>query len=108
LLILAPLSCAGEVAGLQAGTNIVGVALSSTSLVLTAGQSVTLTATALDATGRPTTFRGSWSSSVGTIAAVSPTGAVLALAAGYATITATMNGYTASASVTVNSPSPVP
>lgn len=73
------------------------------------GQSVQLTATALDKKNKVVpgvTF--SWSSNAPAIATVNNSGLVTAVATGTATISATGNGKTGTASITVNAPPPPP
>lgn len=67
--------------------------------------SVTVAATTKDASGNILTGRTvSWSSDANTIATVSSTGVIKALAVGSATITATSEGKSASVTVTVTKP----
>lgn len=80
------------------------VTVSPTTLSLTTGSTGELVAVTKDAdglvlTGRPVV----WTSSNPLVASVSSTGSVLALAAGSATITATSEGKSATAAVTVTS-----
>ena len=73
------------------------------------GQTVQLTATALDKKGSVVsgvTF--TWGSSAPSVATVNASGLVTAVAAGMATITATGGGKNGNASVTVNAPPPPP
>ena len=81
---------------------VASVGLSPASNTLDAGGSYTLTASLSDASGQALSGRSvSWASSNPAVASVSGTGAVTALAAGSATITATVEGQSASATVTV-------
>jgi hypothetical protein len=81
---------------------VASVGLSPASNTLDAGGSYTLTASLGDASGQALSGRSvSWASSNPAVASVSGTGAVTALAAGSATITATVEGKSASATVTV-------
>jgi uncharacterized protein YjdB len=67
-----------------------------------AGQTTTLTATVTDVNGTIVTDREvTWASSNALVASVSPAGVVSAIAAGVATITATSEGKSGSATVTV-------
>ena len=85
---------------------VASVGLSPASNTLDAGGSYTLTASLGDASGQALSGRSvSWASSNPAVASVSGTGAVTALAAGSATITATVEGQSASATVTVVSSS---
>jgi uncharacterized protein YjdB len=78
------------------------VALSPTSVHLNAGQTSQLTATAKDQYGDViTTDAESWNSSRTSVATVSSTGVVTAVGSGSATITVTIGGVQATASVTV-------
>lgn len=81
--------------------------LSSTSETLEIGQSVTLVATPRDATGTALTGRTiTWSTSAPAVATVTG-GVVTAVSAGPATITASSEGKTATAQITVNAPPPL-
>src|SRR3989441_622327 len=69
---------------------------------LTVGQTVQLTATPRDANGNPLTGRAiSWSSSNNNIATVNGSGLVTGVTAGSVTITATSEGQSGTASITV-------
>src|SRR5947208_7188386 len=73
------------------------------------GQTVQLTANALDASGNVLTgWTMSWSSSNPGIATVNSSGLVTGVATGSATITATSGGQSGSAAVTVTGQPPVP
>jgi parallel beta-helix repeat protein len=126
---VATVSPSGEVTGVSAGSVVItatsegksataavtvsAVIVPVSSVVITPataglyiGRTAQLTATAYDANytviaGRPL----SWSSSNSSVATVSPTGVVSAVATGSVTVTATVEGHTASASVNVT---PVP
>ena len=93
----------------QGGGSFASLVLTPTSLVLSIGQTGQLVATALDASGAPVTGLASPSyvSSSPAAASVSGLGLVTALAAGPATITATLTAggttRTATATVTVAS-----
>ena len=124
---LASVSSSGMVTGLAAGNAVIiatvdGKQGSATVIVrvvpvatvtvnpptaaITVGQTVTLTATTTDASGNPLSGRiVGWSSSDNTIASVSASGVVTALAPGAATITASSEGQSGTAIVTVG---PVP
>ena len=85
----------------------VGVTLSSTSL--TAGQSTQATATTRDANGAVLTGRAlTWSSDNTSVATVSSAGLVSSLAAGTAHISATSEGKSGSATLTVTAVPPAP
>lgn len=82
----------------------VKVALNSQSI--TTGQSTQATATAYDANGNVLAGRSaSWASSNGAVATVSTSGLVSAVAAGSATISATIEGITGGASISVTASS---
>jgi len=84
------------------------VALSPTSLSLAVGQTSTLTATVRDAGGATLPGRTVvWSSSDLAVVAVAQTGEVRAVGPGSATVTATSEGVTGSASVSVAAAGPV-
>ena len=83
------------------------VAVLPKSASLTAGESVTLTSVVSDQAGNVLTGRPvSWSSSAGALATVSSAGVVTALAPGSVTITATSEGFSDNAVVTI-APAPV-
>ncbi|MFL5609060.1 MAG: Ig-like domain-containing protein, partial [Gemmatimonadaceae bacterium] len=87
------------------GAAVGSVTVEPASPSVTVGQTTTLTATVTDANGTVVTDRVvTWSSSNNTVATVSATGIVSAIAAGTAVITATTSdGKSGSASVTVTS-----
>lgn len=85
-----------------AGNPVATITLSPTSATLAPGQTVQLTATLKDASGNTLTGRTvTWSSSSTTVATVSTTGLVTAVAVGNATISATSEGKSTTAAVTV-------
>ena len=93
--------------GTPSGVQRVTVAPSTSTREV--GQTVQLTATALDKKGTvvsDVTF--TWASSAPSVATVNATGLVTAVAAGTATITATGGGKNGNASVTVTAPPPPP
>src|SRR5215510_14664688 len=76
---------------------------------VTAGGTVQLQVTVTDASGAPLSGRKvTWSSSAGAIATVNGSGLVTGVASGSATITATCEGRTASAAITVTGSGPPP
>ena len=82
---------------------VASVVVSPTQPTLTVGQTVQLSATARDAAGQPLPGRvATWSTSAASVATVSSSGLVTGVTAGSATITATIDGQTGSATVTVN------
>lgn len=77
------------------------------------GESLTLTASAVDEDGKPVTGTWAWASSAPLVASVDSNGNVRCVAAGTATITATLatsdgDSRSASATVTCNAPPPPP
>ncbi len=81
---------------------IASVAVSPGAGALPQGSVVQLTATPLDATGSPLTGRSvTWTSGTPTVATVDTSGRVHALTPGTATITATSEGHSGTAAVTV-------
>ena len=89
-----------------ASVPVASVTVSPTTASVTAGQTVQLAATPQDASGNPLTGRVViWTSSNGAVATVSGSGLVTTLAAGAATITATSEGQSGSAAVTVTAAS---
>jgi parallel beta-helix repeat protein len=101
----------GSKAAVSVVVNLVPVAtvsVSPSSLSLTAGGTGTFAATARDSTGGTLTGRTvTWTSSNTGIASVSAGGVVTAVAAGTATISATIDGKSGSGSVAVTAPAPV-
>ena len=88
-------------------TPVASVAVSPTSVSLTAGQTAQLTATARDASGNVLTDRvPTWTSNDTNVAVVSSSGVVTGKATGSATVSATVEGKVASASISV-APAPV-
>jgi len=88
-------------------TNVViaSVSVSINSSSVAVGQTTQATATALDASGKPVTGRTvTWSSSNNSIASVSSTGVVTGVAGGSASISATVDGKTGQANITVTIP----
>ena len=91
-------SAAVTVAPIPAAT----VTLSLAQVAVYVGQTVQLGVTVKDVTGGALTGRAvTWSSATPTVATVTPQGLVTAIATGGATITATVDGKSATASVTV-------
>jgi hypothetical protein len=91
----------------QVPVATVTVTLSATSVSV--GQSTQATATLKDAAGNVLTGRSiAWSSSAPSVAGVSANGLVTTSAAGTASVIATSEGKTGSATLTVTSPAPPP
>lgn len=81
---------------------VASVTVTPTTATILVNQTVALTATPVDASGNPLSGRiVGWSSSDNAIATVSATGVVTALAAGSVTITASSEGQSGTATVTV-------
>lgn len=79
------------------------VAVTPSPLTITVGQTSQLAAAARDANNNPVTGRPvAWSSDNGAVASVSSTGLLTAVAAGTATITATIDGKDGTAAITVS------
>src|SRR5205807_589553 len=82
---------------------VAAVTVTPASVSVLQGQTVQLTATPRDASGNPLTGRAiSWSSSDNTIATVNSSGLVTGVVAGAVTITATSEGQSGTASITVS------
>jgi len=82
---------------------VASVVVSPATVNATVGQSVQLAATPRDANGNVLTARAViWSTSAGGVATVSTSGLVVGVAAGTATMTATSEGKSGTAAVTVN------
>jgi ricin-type beta-trefoil lectin protein/Big-like domain-containing protein len=89
-----------------AAVPVAAVAVSPASASLTVGGTQQLSATPKDASGNALTGRAvTWASSAPAVASVSGAGLVTAVAAGTATITATSEGISGTASVAVSPPS---
>ena len=87
------------------GATVASVALSQSTIALVAGGTAQLSATARDAGGQALGGKSAtWSSDNPSVASVGGTGTVTAVAPGSATITATIDGRSASAVVTVTAP----
>jgi len=102
--IIAALDGKADTAGIAVVTvPVASVTLQPATLTLGAGQSTTLTATVKDANGAVVTDRPvTWTSSNALVASVTQAGVVKGLAAGTATISATSEGSTGGASVSVS------
>lgn len=88
---------------------VASLVLSPASASVQVGSTTTLTATPRDEAGNTLSGRTiAWSTSNAAVATVSPAGVVSGLAAGTATITATSEGKSASAVVTVSTAPPAP
>jgi uncharacterized protein YjdB len=84
------------------GTTVASVTVSPTTVNLPVGTTASLTATPLDAAGSPLAGRAiTWTTSAPGVATVSSSGEVRGIAGGTATITATSEGKSGSATVTV-------
>ena len=90
-----------------ANVAVASVSVSPATVSLQVNGAVQLVATPKDANGAPLSGRAvSWSSSNTSVATVSSSGVVTGAAAGAATITATSEGQSGSATVTVQAPQP--
>jgi hypothetical protein len=99
LVVLLLVACKGDVSG----PGVTSVDVSPAAASLEAGTTVALTATPRDASGQPLSGHVvTWSSGAPTIAAVDGNGLVSAKATGQAIITATSEGRSGSAALTVN------
>src|SRR5213083_1386954 len=84
---------------------VAAVAVSPAAPTVQVGQTAQLTATPQDASGNPLTGRViTWQSSNGAVASVNSSGLVTAVAVGSATITATSEGQSGTAAITVTAP----
>jgi uncharacterized protein YjdB len=99
---------AGSASSTVTAVPVASVSVSPNTATVIVGQNVTLTATPLDASGNPLAGRVvTWTTSNASRATVSNTGVVTGVSAGNVTITATSEGKSGTASVTVNAPPPV-
>jgi hypothetical protein len=85
---------------------VAGVTVTPGTVELSVGDSIRLSAVAVDSLGRVLDAGGTWRSSAPGIAAVDSTGRVTGVSAGVATVTAELQGVSGSASVTVVDPVP--
>ena len=111
LILLSTLACGGGDASAPApGTDAtVSVRVNPSAVALVTGGAQQLTAVALDATGAPRSGRTvAWSSSAPALASVNSAGIVVALGAGTAVITASIDNRSAGALVTITDPPPAP
>jgi Bacterial Ig-like domain (group 2) len=110
----AALTVSGPPAPGTSNTTAAKVTVSSTKTTLTPGESIQAGVSALDAAGtQVSAASATWNSSNASIATVSSTGLVTAVANGSATITASVGSVSGTVSITVNgttttSPTPVP
>jgi len=100
--LLAACSGGGDSTAPDTSSSIAAVSLNVTNAQLGIGQTLQLTATPLTGTGTVTTGTATWSSSAPGVASVSSSGLVNGLAAGTATISASIGGRTGTATVTVS------
>ena len=85
---------------------VASITVSPSSATLVVGQTVELEAQPRDASGRPLTGRTvTWSSNQSGVATVTSTGIVAAVSSGTATITASSEGRSGTATIVVNAPS---
>jgi uncharacterized protein YjdB len=99
-------SLSGTASVTVSAVPVASVSVSPSSLTLDVGGSQQFSATPRDADGDPLDRAVSWSSSAPAVASVSSTGLVQALSAGSATITATSEGKSGQASLTVRAVEP--
>ena len=106
-LLAALVACGDSSDVVTAPRQVTSVGLTPTAVVLEPPQTRQLTAMPLDASGNVLAGRMvQWSSDAPSIATVSGTGLVQGVSHGYATITATVEGKSASVAVTVTEPEP--
>jgi len=105
LLAMALVACGGGGnGGAPSTTPVASVTVAPAALTLVMGQSQQLTAQPRDAAGNPLAGRAvTWSSSAQTVATVSPSGLVTAVAEGSVTISATSESIVGSAAASVRS-----
>lgn len=100
--VIVATACGSDDAPLTGTAAVVSVTVSPASPSVLVGATTTLTAAAKDGSGNAVSGATvAWTSSSDAIATVSPAGVVTGIAPGNATITATSNGKTATAAVTV-------
>lgn len=95
-------ACGGDGGSIQAPATVATVRISAPTTMIRAGDLVQLTATALDADGNVLEGRDfTWTSGIGSVASVSPTGLVRGLVKGQSQIRATTEGVTGTIVITV-------
>jgi DNA/RNA endonuclease G (NUC1) len=92
----------------EAPGEITGLAVAPSTATVPVGATQTLVATATDADGNVVPATVTWTSSDETVAVVDAAGTVTGIAPGTATIAATAGALTASATLTVEAPTPPP
>jgi hypothetical protein len=98
-------SCTALTTDTTTAPTVASVTIAPANATLQVGGILQLTATPLDAQGRTLPVSGiTWSSSAPTVATVTATGLATAVAAGTAVITATVDGKSATAALTVTGP----
>ncbi|MEO7962306.1 MAG: Ig-like domain-containing protein [Gemmatimonadaceae bacterium] len=103
LIIIALDACGGGSDGGPSGsTTVASVTLNAPSLSMIQGDTATLVATAKDGAGNTVAGNASWKTSSATVATVTSTGLVTAVAPGSATITGTVDGRAASLNATAS------
>jgi glucose/arabinose dehydrogenase len=110
LVLIASISACGGNGdgGIQPPEPVTSVTITAPTTEIQVGETVQLTATALDANGAVLEGRSfEWTSGIGSVASVSPTGLVTGLAKGQSEIRATTEGVTGRLVITVD-PAPPP
>ena len=106
-LVASVLACSDSSDPVTAPRPVASAGVTPRTVVLESGETRQLTAVALDAAGAVVDGRTvRWSTDQPAVATVSATGLVRAVARGYAVITATVDGKSASSVVTVPTPEP--
>ena len=101
-------ACGGETGVTTSPQQVASVTVALATAHLLIGSTVQLTATTKDAAGNVLTGRAvTWASSAPGVGTVSAAGLVTGVSAGSATITATSEGQSGTATVTVEAPKPV-
>ena len=96
----------GHLVGAPSGSAVANVAVSPSSATLEVGRTLQLTATLFGGNGQELSGDVSWTSSTSSIASVTNSGLVTAVAEGAATITGSAGGQSGRAVVTVVDSSP--
>jgi alpha-tubulin suppressor-like RCC1 family protein len=102
-IVIASLACGGGGDGGSTGpaATVDHVVMSATTATIQVGQTVSLTAQGVDASGAPVAAGTTWSSASNAIATVNATGTVTGVAPGTVDIIATIKGKTGHTAVTV-------
>lgn len=102
-------TCQSHDATAPGSARVATIALTTTAVIVAPQETLTVTATPRDSAGNALTGRHvTWTSSQPSVATVDSNGVVIAIAGGMTTLTATIDGMTASVTINVSFPPPPP